>query len=400
MISLPQNCRVGKISVFPKNWETKKANINSVWYVSYWFFDDNLGKKRRKIIKGMNRFSTLHEKQNFVREAIENEKELLLKKGMNEISKTYLPDTGEISPHTTFITALEYSLKTHHGDPDTKIDIRCSLKYITQAAKTLGYDRLPIGEVRKKHIKFILDEMANIKTYTNKKGKEVPKVWNDRMFNHTRANLSLLFGPLVEIDAVELNPVAGIKKRTKLKKIREVLSLKERTSVKTLKENFYPFFRFIQIFFHSGVRIKELLRVRKKDVNIDLQHYKITVKKGGRYEEVIRIIKTIALPYWKEILDLGTNDQILFSRKLLPGPDPIRRDQLTRRWQVHVKDKLGIIADLYSLKHSNLEEIAAKIGIDQAQEAAGHQSKVITMGYAQGEAGRERNRLKTMDNEF
>lgn len=359
------------MSVFPSNWESQKANKNLIWKISYWFFDDNLGTKRRKIIKGFHRYETLLEKQEAVQETLDSEMENLQKKGMNEIRQTYSVDTSEISPRTPLLPALEYSLKTHSGDRDTKIDITSSLKYFSIAAKTLKYDMLPVGEVRKKHIKFILDEMGNIKTYLNKQGKEVPKVWNERMYNHTRAIVSLLFGPLVEVDAVELNPVAGVKKKTKLKKIRQLPTEKDREILRTvIKESHYSFYRFIQIFHHSGGRIKELLAVKKKDVNIDLTHinpakhtqeYKITVKKGGKYQEVMRLIKDTSLPYWQEIIKLAeNNDQYLFSAGLLPGYNggkPIRREQVTRRWNIHLKKKYGITADFYSLKHLNVTEM-------------------------------------------
>lgn len=419
MIQLSNNCRVGKMSVFPSNWESQKANKKLVWKISYWFFDDNLGTKRRKIIKGFHRYETLLEKQEAVQEALEIEMENLQKKGMNEIRQTFLTDTSEISPRTPFLKALEYSLKSHSGDRDTKIDITSSLKYFSIAASNLRFDRLPVGEVEKRHIKFILDDMANIKTYINKQGKEVLKVWNERMFNHTRAIVSLLFGPLVEVDAVKLNPVAGVKKKTKLKKIRQVPTESDRVILNTLiKENHYSFYRFIQIFHHCGGRIKELLAVKRKDVAIDfshkdpskhLQEYKITVKKGGKYEEVIRPIKDKPLPYWQEIMNLAENsDQYLFSAGLVPGYNggkPIRREQVTRRWNLHLKKKYGITADFYSLKHLNVTEMMDILRDEkEVAKITGHEvakpDNTMAIVYDMNNKKRKDDLLKSVNNQL
>lgn len=370
MLQLPNNCRAGDFSITPKNWDKPNAPMNVKWKISYWFYDDNLSQRKKIVIERFNRVKTLKDKQKAMHTEIVQEKELLSKKGYNYITGKSFEDEKEISERTSLLKALEYSLKNHHGDTDTKTDIRSSLKYISQAAKTLNYDTLPVGQVDKKHIKFILEEMANIKTYTDKKGNEKPKVWNDRMYNHTRAILSLLFAPLEEIDAVNINPVKGVKKRKKLKKIRQTPTEKDRELLRTLKEINYPFFRLIQIFHHSGGRMKELLAVKKKDVTIDLSHknpakhiqeYKITLKKGNKYEEVMKQIKDIALPYWQEMIALAVdNNQYLISAGLVPGYNggkPIRREQITRRWNLHVKKKLGITADFYSLKHLNITEM-------------------------------------------
>ena len=129
---------------------------------------------------------------------------------------------------------------------------------------------------------------------------------------------------------------------------------------------------------------------------------KITVKKGQKLSEEWRTIKTIALPFWVELHAMAEPGQYIFHKGLNPGTcdKPIRAEQITRRWRRHVKEKLGITADIYSLKHSNLDEIAANFGVSRAQEAAGHSTPVITMTYLHGEKERAHERLKDAGNEF
>jgi hypothetical protein len=45
----------------------------------------------------------------------------------------------------------------------------------------------------------------------------------------------------------------------------------------------------------------------------------VLVKKGGIFEEQWRAIKTIALPFWMEVMNLAGNEQYLFSEELVPG---------------------------------------------------------------------------------
>jgi len=62
----------------------------------------------------------------------------------------------------------------------------------------------------------------------------------------------------------------------------------------------------------------------------------------------------------------GAEDYV-FSRDLKPGPAVIRPDQINKRWYRHVKDKLKIQADFYSLKHLNTTEIVS--ALDEAAAA-------------------------------
>ena len=68
---------------------------------------------------------------------------------------------------------------------------------------------------------------------------------------------------------------------------------------------------------------------------------------------------------------------------------------------MHVKKKLGITADFYSLKHLNLDEISGALDIEAAAMMAGHTSPVITMKhYAVNEKDREMERLRKVNNKF
>lgn len=404
MIALPNNCRVGKFSVHPKNWQNSNSSANVKWYIVYWFYDDNINQKIQVSIKGMNRCNTLKEKQADTKLILANEL-TLLKTGYNPITKK---DSSDINEYSGLLKSLEYALKHVDLEHKTRIDITNSFRYIMIAIKNLHFESIPISSLKRKHIKLILEACGEIKTYTDQKGEVKPRKWGAYQFNRYRAYLSLLMRQLVQIDAIDVNPVREIEKKPQLKRIRETTTPEQRRILKEYTSNNWPtYYRFLQMFYSSGSRITELMSIKKEDINLREQKFKITVKKGKKFAEVLRTIKTVVLPFWEEIFNEAKPNQYVFGLNLQPQhrEKPLSPDAVTRRWKRHIKKKLGITADLYSLKHTHLDEISAyysstKEGIKKAQEAAGHSTPVITLRYLPGQEERNHNELRDAMNEL
>jgi integrase len=192
---LPNGCAHSELSVKPNDWHTKKAKVTTNWFIKYRFYDPNKPLPKQIMIKGMNSFKTLKERQ-----------------------------------------------------AETK-----------------------------------------------------------RLLNH-------------EMEIVSNNYIRDIKKRKTTKYLRQVLTPDERVLVNGYLESQYPsFHRFLHIFFHSGARIAEIMRMKVKDIDLPNQRYKVIIKKGGNYHEVWKTIKTIALPYWIEQLKIATPNDFVFSKGLECG---------------------------------------------------------------------------------
>jgi integrase len=224
-------------------------------------------------------------------------------------------------------------------------------------------------------------------------------------YNKYRAYLMMLFSELLEIEAIDFNPVKDIKKKTETVKIREELTINQRSIVnKFLQEKHYSFWRMMQIFFHSGSRITEIMRVQVKDIDIDQQRCKYLVKKGTQRKEVHRAIKDSIIHLWIDLVKNAHPDDYIFSRGLVPGAIKIRPDQISKRWYRLIKKNKNLVkitADFYSLKHSNSDETAALLDINDAAAHNSHSSPVITMKhYAQGEKDRQMERIKKVGNTF
>lgn len=394
MIQLPNNCKCSELKVNPSNWKTLKASTKTDWYIQYRFYDPQVTKNGKiapklKIIKGMNICKNRDDRKQATDALLENELTLLLF-GYNPITGNTTND-NEISPNIYFIDALHKALAKIDVEKTTRQQITHILTHFTTGAKKLGFDLLMISEVKRKHIRLILDYLGGTRAK-----------WTNNTFNYFRKYLSILFKELVELEAVEFNPVTSIAKKEITIKIRTTLTPNERVIVRNHLESKYPsFWRFLQIFFHSGARISELLLIKASDVDLKGQTFKITVKKGRSRREVLKVIKDIAVPFWTELIQNCNPDDYIFSADLEPGKLTIRPDQITKRWYRLVKKPLGIKADFYSLKHLNLDETAELLDIEAAQKMAGHSTPVVTMKhYATGEKERRNSILKGVANKF
>jgi len=385
---------VTDLKVKPHDWLVNPLSIRKPWRIWY--------KYQGKLIKimGMNREKNYQARVELTKALLQAEEQKLYQYGYNPISKTYLrkparvPDliiSAPILEETKpFVAALDYAYTLLDVDHHTLLCVKSCLKYLIPSISYLGFDQLPVQEVRRKHIKLVMNHCKESR-------KLSPRNWNAY-----RSYLMMLFEALCEVEMVEFNPAKDLKKKKEEIKLRETLNQEERVRVKEhLRKNYPEFYRFVQIFFHSGGRRTELLALKVKDVNLSKGEYRTVVKKGEHKRHVIRVIKDVALPFWMEQITGATDDQYVFSVGLLPGPKKIREEQVTRRWRRLVKDKLGVEADLYSLKHLNTDETSAALDIEAAAVHNSHTSTSVTRKhYSKGEEERQRARLRKLANSF
>lgn len=394
MIILPNGCRCSELKVFPQNWKSVSASLQKDWYIHYRFYDDQEREKypngKQVSIRGMNRMTRIVDRQAATKVLLNHELDLLQFQGYNPITNNfYVPEyKGDLETHTPFIAALRLAATRIKGVTGTMTDIRSVIKGTEKAAKTLGYNNIPIAEIKRKHIKLILEECQR----TNPR-------FSAHRYNKYRAYLTRMFKELVELEAAQVNPVRDISKMKETKKIRIVLTMEERKKVdEHLQKVNRPFWLFVQIFFHSGARITELLRLQGKDVNLQTQQYKSLIKKGHS-REVNKTIKDIALPFWQEAMaNCGPNDYV-FSEGLKPLGRPIRSDRMWHKWKTWVQVPLEIKATLYSLKHSNTSEVVGLLSDQDAAKLNSHTSTAMVRSiYDVGRTDREHNRLKGVCN--
>ena len=401
MIQLPHNCHCGDLSVSPKNWKQVTASIKKDWFISYRFYDpkflDTHPNGKLRIVKGMNSYHKLDTRRNATKTILDTEMSLLLHDGFNPISNICTPPeilaSYEIEPTTPVLTALQFAFERIEVEEGTRRDIKSMLKYVSLAAKKLKLDSIEISKLQRKHIKLILEQV-----------KIIRKVFSNSRFNKYRTYLMILVEELAELDAIDNNPLSGIKKKKETVTLKDLLTDQQRIAVNAhLYSNYRNFWQFLHIFFHSGSRIIELCRVKVMDVDIPNQRCKYLIKKGREWVEVWRPIKNSVLELWAAQIKDACSTDYIFSVGLQPGVDIISSSQIGRRWKRLVKNNkaLGVTADFYSLKHLNTDETAALLDLKDAAAQNSHKSTIVTMKhYALGEKDRQNERLKKVANKF
>ena len=383
-IQLSKDCAHSLLTVSPKNWKTKKAKLNIQWFISYRFYDARFPNPKQVMIKGMNAFKLLSERQNETQKLLSKEIESL-NNGFNPFNKESAAKV-ELDQTLTFMQSLQEALNKVSVAPITKRDLITSLNKFESAIIALGWIELPISSVSRKHMRILLDKSSN----------------SDDRFNRNRSNLMILLSVLCELELVEYNFVRDIKKRKVVKYLRQVLTDEERIIVNEYLLAEYPeFHRFLHIFFHSGARISELIRLKVSDVDLKNYRFKMIIKKGSSYREVWRTIKNIALPFWEELLKGSLESDYLFSIGLKPGPMEIQPYQINKRWYRLVKKKLNIKADFYSLKHLHTTEVVELMGSQEAAKHNGHSSiAMVSQVYDVRKKERDITGIANLENKF
>ena len=398
MILLPDNTYRTELKVNPKNWQTSKASIKKDWFIFYRLYSSKCPETgkfkevRLIVLKGMNHFKEWQERVSKTKRIIANECFRLdhLETKNKKLETLDALNIYEIPPTTTFIVALRLAEKRIIAAPSTKRDLRSTLNFIAISAEKLNYTNLHISEVSRKHIKNLLFYIDTIN------GESTHR------YNKLRSYLMMIYKELVELEAVDYNPLKDISKKKGIQKLRKVLSPDSRKKIdEYLEIHHYRFWLFTNIFFHSGARLTEMMKLKRKDIDLEKQTFIITIKKGNVYKEVLRPIKTIALIFWRKSIATAGEEDYIFSNDLLPGRVPIQSYQITKRWNLHIKKKLGIQEDFYSLKHLNLDQTAEQLSIEDAAAMASHSSSLVTSKYyTVYESKRQMERLKLVDNHF
>lgn len=416
MINLINNgCSFSDVWVSPSNWKTisTKKGLESNWYVQCYFYDPKFKEKYPNgfpFRKKLNRLKTVEDRRAAVKIYIEEIPKLFKEKKFNPITNEFdIIDNDSLSEKSNFRIALSIYDKLKVSDK-TKVDLKSVVVNFIKAADKLKID-IEIGKLHSGHIRDILDSLD---------------ISNDR-FNKYLTYLSMIFSELCEKRIILVNPARDIRKRKTINKAREVFEINELEKIfEYLKSNYYEFYRYGMIFFHSGSRTTELFRVQKLNVNFDKREYKTIILKGNNHKEVKKPILKNVIEFWDELLGECKKDtDFLFGKGLKPNEKPIQSYQITKRFKRLVKDKLcfasgrlisiaeaeknkfvysKITADFYSLKHLFLDELDRMTSdvpvLNLSKEIACHTTNITERTYLVGKSDRKNEILKNINFNF
>lgn len=407
-IPLPNGCRCSKMSVYPANWKSAKASVKTDWYISYRFYDPGHSKPKQVQCRGMNDYKDLDKRQHATQVILDDELDLLTVRGFNPITRAYATpevhqEESELYPEVPFIQGLRKAVELMKLSANDQADMKSVLKYFEMAAAAVKRDRIPLKDIKRKDIRLILNACERTKL-------QEKRIWTDNQFNHYRKYLSRVYNYLNDEEIVEYNPLEKIEKKSVTPKPRTVLSIDERKKIDAhLQAKVPAFHRYLHIFFHSGARSAELLRLKVSDVDLGRQIYRVLIKKRKKKVWVEKTIKDIALPFWQQLVDGCPAGQYVFSEGLVPGPRAISPKQIPRRWRRHVIKELTIDVPFYAAKHLHTTEVrdimsenfTDEESLQQIADFNSHTTGAMVVGiYDVKQKERQHKKIKGIRNSF
>nr|DAY04374.1 MAG TPA: Integrase [Caudoviricetes sp.] len=377
-----QGCSYTELWVSPANWQkATKKDLDKDWYVQCIFFDPRYGKKYPKGFpyrKKANKPQTIEERKALISFLLKNIPQQF-NNGYNPITKKYmnLRDEG-LYPDLLFIEAFKRALEIKSGAKSHLYNIKRAIERLEEASEALGMQYIKVKDLRRVDLKIMLDYL------------QLP----DKYYNKFVIYFSSLYRVLIEYECCESNITRDIYPKKTFKEPRLVLEKNELDKIKELLEETHPeFYRYMMIFLYSGARNTELFRLQRKDVDLDKQEFVILLEKGGQYKRCTKVILTPALEHWKEVCEeCQSPDDYLFALNFVPSKKMGNTEIVTRFWKRNVKDKLGIEADFYALKHYMLDNLDS----DTAMLLASHTNKNTTAIYQVNKAKKDREMLKQL----
>ena len=154
------------------------------------------------MIKGMNVYKTLKERQQGTQFLIDRYLSILIDEGYNPITKqsTAPAETNYIlHPDTAFVDALRVAEKNIVAAKSTNRDLRSMLRAVAIASDQLRFSDLPVSMTTRKYIFALLSQIE-----TNAEER------SPHRYNKNRSYLMMLFEKLIEMQTLEANLVHGL----------------------------------------------------------------------------------------------------------------------------------------------------------------------------------------------
>jgi integrase len=349
--------KIGLLSLSTlKNLQQKK------WYVRFRFYDERDNKWKLVIRKpNVNRKDLSLAERKAQLTALKDAVEFKLKvQQWNPLTNTYIDPEKQSSKETEievlrqmfFFDALDYAVshKTNDWSKKTRQDYKSFVKYLKQAASSLGLLYKTISEVRRLDCRLLLQEAQDIRKLTN------------IGYNKYRDFLSSLLGTLEEFEILEYNPVHKIKQKATIKKIshRPPTSEQKKIIFSKIKCHNKTYYRFLAVLYGCTLRPKEITRLKIKHLIRASQIFRII---PDRIEENSKTLieREVVIPDWVlallDELHLERYDQnwYIFSTRnkygsFMPGPNRMHSNTPTTWWRKIVKEDLGLDVTQYSLK--------------------------------------------------
>jgi integrase len=380
-------------SIFTVPKVVKYDDLSKPWFV-FFRYDGKLIRKKYGI-NYINNYKKRLIEANLIRDALYEK----LREGWNPFLSDLNFDFGQ---KMTIPQALEFAMEKKSSiSPATLHHYNLTVKWTIEAVKKLNIENALISDIKRPHIKLIMDEI--------KKSRK----WSNKAYNKNLGYLRAIIGELIEWNIIEHNPASKIKSLKVAKTNANIPATDDQSKIikEFLENEWFNFYVFIITIFHTGIRPEEILQM--KISMIDFKNLQINLPPEITKTDIYRIVplnkyfieylKKLNLErYPKDYFVFGTlrgnkrNRGISNLTDFVPGPENLHSDTATKLWRKLVKVGLGIDVNLYSMKHLGADKkILAGVELDALKELYGHTSKLTTLTYAK--VVKEVNRKQIME---
>jgi len=238
-------------SIFTQPKIVKYDDLSKPWFV-YFRYD----KKLFRYKFGINYIDN-YKKRLIEAEAIQA---ALLKK-LNENWNPNIPDIENEVNNYTLTEALDFALEKKKSALAKKsiADYSCTLNFIKTAISDLNLDDILISDVKRLHIKLILDRIKENRKSSN------------NSYNKYLTHFGAILSELIQYDMIEFNPADKIKHLPIEESIfHNPASIKDIEKIKSaLLDNDANFYNFVSVIFHLGIRPDEILQIRLSMIDFE-----------------------------------------------------------------------------------------------------------------------------------
>lgn len=339
-------------------------SLSNEWYVTWNHLHPKLGKRKQVRWRlGMNYEKTVEERYDSARKVL---KEVIdyLESGYNP----WLEEQKDIALHPALEKSFAAWRDKKARPPQTVYDYDNARKLFVQFSKQ--YAETPVKEIKRPEIRSILDSLQDKRGFGNTR------------YNFIKGAVRALFGEMIELGYIEVNPLADMLGKKKEKPVRIIFTAEEKEKIrKALYGD--PFYLIPMLVYYSAIRPVEQRRLLVEDINLADNIIFLEGRKTKSSNARVALIP----PPLKKIIEQhieGADPKwyVFGNEDFSPSGKQMSEKRTSDYWVKKVKKGLKIDKDMYLLKHTAGDDLLdSDVAPELIRELYGHTNMRQTEKY-------------------